>query len=321
MRATQLTYPASTAIQADLKQVRIDNPILGSRPSDCELPGRADAEAMGRCSYEHKGMSRCGCSGLDPKKNREAFMAYVAGAKELLVEAIAFKTSSITLTFFASGYLLLDYMVLIPLLKLAHMHRYKGTINLQFVDTKYAAKEVPVENRDELMLGAVATGLAATGSGVFAAKSENKRDRNLGLLGTLLFGFGSIALGIAAAQTETEYNDKKAEKAIKSFKREIKELTSYSKFEVTSLFFASVEECIGRGKESDMILGYDIEASRAAIDSLRKKVSHPNSGTITMAKIEGDVPLLSIAHGSNGDWKREKLITKKTKADQAAAAA
>ena len=160
--------------------------LKGIRPEVCDIPAFAEAYAMGNCSYRYSSMSRCGCPTLDPVKNPRLWRKYVDSVVEVVQEQLQKESEEVTLTFFASGYLLEDCQLLGEILNLSEIKSWKGTLNLQFVDLRYVIDEVQglrgnIQKFDEksevnwgLILGAATCGGVGLEALIAAGRTDKK---------------------------------------------------------------------------------------------------------------------------------------------------
>ena len=153
--------------------------IQGVRPSICEFPGVADKYAMGQCKYQFDKLQGCGCPTLDPNAHPEVWAAYRAKALSEVRRQSSNKTH-LTLTFFASGYLLQDCKLLAEVLQELGRKNWMGQVNVQFIDLKYAASRVEKEASSNgisgYKAGAAVFGVAGVASLAFACTQKNKEN-------------------------------------------------------------------------------------------------------------------------------------------------
>ena len=94
---------------------------------------------MGRCGRQFEGLIGCGCPELDPINNPRLWKKYQRRALKAIPSAP--KTNEFTVTFFASGLLLYELVTLDKIVCKLNKKGWRGQINAQFIDFKYARDE------------------------------------------------------------------------------------------------------------------------------------------------------------------------------------
>lgn len=238
-----------------------------TRPCDCDDPTVAERSPMGKCAYRVGNLSRCGCPALDRKKNPELWATYVGLVRKTLEKRTYQK--EITITFFASGALLLDAELLEEVFRSSQkLQEWKGKLHLQFVDLKYKPVYREVEERSQEDFNKQCGGAAALVLALFAFLGATKIENRRGRRTLQVLGGCSAAAGIGLlASTARERTHKPIEKAMRQFSKEVA-----AKLPIDSVsYFGSTQECISEGRKPHCIFGYDIENGVSALEDLRAR--------------------------------------------------
>lgn len=302
--------------------------LMGSRPPQCENPAFAHQNALNYCTFKYSSMARCGCPTLDPGKHPEIWDKYEKRVIDAFVTQLK-GSNNVTVTFFASGYLLQDVRLLNTLLS-DYTKNWKGNLCFQFIDLHYEMINVEnlantVSNKDKkgLNLPLLLSACIASGVGMKFLSADDKQNKNK----NLMIGGGLIILALILGYYSLPKEKKEEEKdsqrlpqafmkksdieeAIKACLAEVKEMLSEG-ISLNTSFFSCAEDYIATQGTSDLVIGYDIEDSLKFLDALRKKVLNKTGFAIAMTKqpdvTHGEVPVLFSAKGSNEDLKGEIL--------------
>lgn len=318
-------------------------PISGSRPPMCEIPGAiheypgdGNLSPLGDCAYRYSGMSRCGCPILDPKKNPHLWNKYVTSVTNIVLQRVQAEPNEITLTFFASGYLLQDCELLGRIFDLPELQNWEGRLNLQFVDLEYEVDKVQslksqvstFETGSEMNMGLVLTAIACGGVGagaIYAGTKQEKKEYKYSCMGGgAILIFAALILSIQAASSDEEeqglqdshsvtqikMEKPKAEAAIQGFLNQIAARLPRGISMQTS-FFPSAEACVEQGSTSDAVLGYDIGNALTDFDQLRARKLKEQGNAIVVIKTanrDGEhVPVFLAARDPRSDLQPQRF--------------
>ena len=311
--------------QRPLNVGRIDKvreECVGFRPSQCENPDIAHAQALGACMYRCGALQSCGCPEMDLTKNphiKEMLHAKIHEA----VGRLDLHQPTLQVTFFASGLLLNELNLLKILLHDLQEKGWEGELCLQFVDTKYATDgPTPIQKVwEDIQIGgdasveiytslAALSGIVGTGALCYGI-AQKKRQYAIGGVSALsaagLFGyFASESMKQRAngplgyAVKEITMKDRDAVEALKAMHQEMESFGDLG-MKITTEFFASDVDCVDRGTKSDLLLGYDIEDTLPIVRGLYPRLIKEAGETIAVTKNSlqnGDVAV--VFHNARG---------------------
>ncbi len=270
--------------------------VRGSRPPVCENPQLAELHAMKQCAYQYHHLSRCGCPELDPNLYPHLWSTYIEAVKNALLQRSHLK--EITLTIFASGYLLQDCELLKHLFEDPSIKNWKGRLNLQFVDLKYHIRhlndKVEESSKEEAdwtrYTPAIVFCICGIGGVIYglSGKKEEPVKKYALVIGIIMLTVAAILM-IAPSKkerkmvTEITFDDSNEMMNVNVIEEFLEIIEQQTPVSLHADFFPSAEACIHKANKSDLVVGYDIGSSKETksfFDNLRERHLKENGAAI-----------------------------------------